>query len=278
MKRIVSLALAFGLGLAHPILAAAATADSTQAQQEEQIGKQFYAQMQQKGEIIPSSPYYAILNPIAKQIKRIADPQYYFPFTFILVHEAQPNAFAVPGGNVYVTDSLMKFVKNREELAGVLCHETSHDIHHDVIHNMGKEQRAATNIGLGALAAQILTGGRYGNLINTGANLGFQAVYGGYSRPVETAADLKGADTCAEAGSNPWGMVWLFQQFSQAGSGGTLEMLSDHPTDNHRIADLEAHFAANPRLFAKYPKSIAYATPLGSTPRRYGYVNGRMRR
>jgi Zn-dependent protease with chaperone function len=48
------------------------------------------------------------------------------------VHETQPNAFSEPGGNAYVTDSMMTFVKNKEELAGVLCHEVSHDIHHDV--------------------------------------------------------------------------------------------------------------------------------------------------
>ena len=51
---------------------------------EMQIGQQEYQQLKQKGEIITNSPYYAILNPIAKQIKRVADPQYFHPFHFIL--------------------------------------------------------------------------------------------------------------------------------------------------------------------------------------------------
>ena len=257
MKRILALTLGFvfaGLGV---LPAGAASMKETEAQ----IGAQVYQQLQQKGEIIPRSQAtksYAILDPIAERIKSVADPQYDFPFHFILVHEAQPNAFAVPGGNVYVTDSLMKFVQNKEELAGVLCHETSHDIHHDVINENSKAQTTGAIIGiLGAITG----------VSNSGlGQLGESAIYtlrtAGFSRAVESAADQKGAITCAQAGSNPWGMVWLFQNFEKASSGGSMEMLSDHPTDNHRIADLENEFRTNPTLFGKFSSDIATATPL----------------
>src|SRR6202163_310176 len=240
---------------------------SSDDQIETKIGQQEYQQLQQKGEIIGNSPYYAILNPIAQQIKRVADPQYFHPFQFILVHETQPNAFAVPGGNVYVTDSLMKFVQNREELAGVLCHETSHNIHHDVLHLYQKAQKANMTYSIGDALANILTGGRASRAIDTAAGIGFSLQTATYSRDVESSADHKGAETCAQAGSNPWGMVWLFQQFEKADTGGSMEMLSDHPTDQHRIDDLKREFAANPSLFGRYPSSIAYATPLGQSPR-----------
>jgi len=248
-KRVGALLLGLALGVAS---ASAASADPT----EDQIGAQVYQQLAQKGEILNSSPYYNVLNPIARQIKTVADPQYDRPFRFILVHETQPNAFSVPGGNVYVTDSLMRFVKNREELAGVLCHETSHTIHHDVVNNMRKDQ----NVSLAAGVLEILTGGR--GLSNAVIGLGANATALNFSRAVETAADLKGADTCAEAGFNPWGMVWLFQQFQASGNGGTMEMLSDHPRDDHRIADLERHFRANPALFGSFSPEIATGTPL----------------
>ncbi len=84
---------------------------------------------------------------------------------------------------------------------------------------------------------------------------------------MESAADKKGAETCAQAGSNPWGMVWLFQQFEKADTGGRLEMLSDHPTDQHRIDDLQRLFASNPALYGRYTSNTAYATPLGQSPR-----------
>ena len=235
-----------------------AAADQT----EDQVGAQVYEQLQQKGEIIPSSPYYNVLNPIAARIKTVVDPQYDRPFHFILVHEKQPNAFSVPGGNVYVTDSLMQFVKNKEELAGVLCHETSHTIHHDVVNNARKDQ----NLGIAAGVLSILTGGSgiASALIGAGANL--QALH--FSREVETAADFKGADTCAQAGFNPWGMVWLFQQFEKSGTGGSMEMLADHPTDEHRIEDLKRHFTQDPSLFGTFSSDIATATPLEGTPER----------
>ena len=61
-------------------------------------------------------------------IANVANRQYEHPFRFALVRQKQPNAFAVPGGNVYISDSLMRFVRYREALAGVLCHETAHTI------------------------------------------------------------------------------------------------------------------------------------------------------
>jgi predicted Zn-dependent protease len=265
MKRLLAIALTAGLAAFAGGAAPAAAQSSDQI--EMQIGQQEYQALQQKGEIISSSPYYAILNPIAQQIKRVADPQYFHPFQFILVHEAQPNAFAVPGGNVYVTDSLMKFVQNREELAGVLCHETSHNIHHDVLHLYQKQQKTATAYTIADILANIATGGRSARTIDTVANLGFSLQSANFSREVESAADSKGAQTCAEAGSNPWGMVWLFQQFEKADTGGTMEMLSDHPTDQHRVDDLKREFAANPSMFGRFSSNIANATPLGQSPR-----------
>jgi predicted Zn-dependent protease len=157
---------------------------------------------------------------------------------------------------VYVTDSLMSFVKNREELAAVLCHETSHTIHHDVVNNMHKDQ----NLSMLATGLSLLLGGK--PITNEAISMaaGVQAL--SFSRSVETAADIKGSDTCAEAGYNPWGMIWLFQQYAKSDTGGRMEMLSDHPSDMHRIADLENHFKRNPGTFAKFDQDIASATPL----------------
>jgi len=231
---------------------------------EAQIGAQVYQQLQQKGEIVPRSAApaeYALLDPIASRIARVANPQYGFPFDFIVVHEKAPNAFAVPGGHVYVTDALLRFVQNKEELAGVLCHETSHDIHHDVINNNAKDQRLGSIIGIiGAVTGM----GRSG-FGQTGEQLAYTLQSQGYSRAVETNADQKGAQTCAAAGYNPWGMVWLFENFEKADTGGSMEALSDHPNDSHRIADLQREFAADPAVFGRFSSNIASATPLHST-------------
>ena len=252
-----------GLFISFAIVLATATPRAVLADdQETQIGAQVYAQLQQKGEIIARpNALYDSLDPIAARIKRIADPQYQYPFTFILVHEKSPNAFAVPGGHVYVTDSLMSFVQNKEELAGVLCHETSHDIHHDVVNNNTKNEMTGALIGiLGSLA-----GIDRSNLGQFSESAIYTLGSDHFSRTVESNADHKGAETCAEAGSNPWGMVWLFENFEKADTGGSMEALSDHPTNQHRIDALKQYFANDPKLFGAYSRNIATGTPLGLT-------------
>src|SRR3974390_1554131 len=104
--------------------------DSNQ-DEEVQMGQEVFNELKAKGEIVESSPLYDQLRPITDSITRAAQPQYNHPFKFYLVHEAKPNAFATPGGNVYVVDSLLYFVKNTDELAGTLRHEVSHTIHRD---------------------------------------------------------------------------------------------------------------------------------------------------
>src|SRR6202051_3107585 len=109
--------------------------------EEVQMGQEVFNELKAKGEIVESSPLYDQLRPFADAITRAAQPRYNHPFKFYLVHEAQPNAFATPGGNVYVVDSLLYFVKNTDELAGTLCHEVAHTIHRDGVALMEKEQR-----------------------------------------------------------------------------------------------------------------------------------------
>src|SRR3974390_2635726 len=108
---------------------------------EVQMGQEVFNELKAKGEIIESSPLYDQLRPIADAITKAAQPRYPHPFKFFLVHEAQPNAFATPGGNVYVVDSLLYFVKKTEQLAGTLCHEVSHTIHRDAVHRIEEAQK-----------------------------------------------------------------------------------------------------------------------------------------
>src|SRR3974390_3055440 len=131
-----------------------AAAQQQNQDEEVQMGQEVFNELKAKGEIIESSPLYDQLKPIADSITKAAQPRYNHPFKFYLVHEAQPNAFATPGGNVYVVDSLLYFVKNQEQLAGTLCHEVSHTIHHDTMALMEKQQKIAER----EIAAAVLLG------------------------------------------------------------------------------------------------------------------------
>ena len=223
--------------------------------QETELGQAVYKQLLDKREITESSPLYDSLKPVADAIARVAQPRYSHSFKFFLVHEAQPNAFATPGGNVYVVDSLLYFVKNTEELAGTLCHEVSHTIHRDGVALMVKQQRiqereVAAAILLGPTRAHIIAIALIGKLHQLG-----------YSRDAESKADVTGSDICAEAGFNPWGLTWLFQDFQNADTSQLPQLLSDHPANGTRIRTLERHFQDNASTFSKFSRDPKSATP-----------------
>jgi beta-barrel assembly-enhancing protease len=202
---------------------------------ETQVGQERYMEYMQRGEIVPrQSPLYRSLESIGGAIAAVANRQYFAPFHFVLLNEQTPNAFSMPGGNVYVTTALLSFLKNRDELAGVICHEVNHDIHHDLYAVFQQTQRGGSSHDPNAIA---------------------------YERAAETNADRAGAYTCAKAGFNPWGMVWTFRLYHEemgvSNSGGV-----DHPSDEQREADLIALFQSHRATFGKFNDDVASATPL----------------
>jgi len=211
----------------------AAWADTSSQEEtwETQVGQQHYMEYLRRGQIVPSqSPLYAALNPIGDAVAAVANRQYFTPFHFLLLNDPTPNAFSMPGGNVYVTTALLSFVKHRDELAGVICHEVNHDIHHDMydVTQLGRSPQDPNAIS--------------------------------YERAAETNADRAGAYLCAKAGFNPWGMVWNLRQHRQAmGDAGSGP---DHPSDEQREADLIALFQSNKGTFGKFSDDVASAIPL----------------
>jgi beta-barrel assembly-enhancing protease len=83
-----------------------------------------------------------------------------------------------------------------------------------------------------------------------------------YSRDVESRADLTGSDICAATGYNPWGLVWLFEEFQNADTKEIPQLLSDHPANGYRVQTLERHFRENPSVFSKFDSRPESATPL----------------
>jgi predicted Zn-dependent protease len=127
-------------------------------------------------------------------------------------------------------------VKNTEELAGTLCHEVSHTIHRDGVALMEKNERIKRH----EVEAAILLGPTRAHLI---AILLVGKLHSlGYSREAESAADVTGADICAAAGYNPWGLV-------------------DHPANGTRVQTLEKHFKENASTFSKFSADPKSATP-----------------
>ena len=215
-------------GLPGTRAAASPQAISPQEQNwEVQVGQQQYAKYAQRGEIVPAqSPLYGTLDPIGEAVAAVANQEYFAPFHFILLNEREPNAFSMPGGNVYVTTAMLSYLRNRDELAGVICHEVNHDIHHDMY-----------------------------NVYQAGRG-GVQPI--GYERAAETNADRAGAYTCAKAGFNPWGMVWNMRQHRQTMEPAQqVNAMSDHPSDDQRLAALTAILTSDMATFGKFRDDVA---------------------
>ena len=150
--------------------------------------------------------------------------------------------------NVYVVDSLLYFVKNTEQLAGTLCHEVSHTIHRDAVHrhtgpeNRGREiAQQHCCLQSSPSRAKLLAIKMIGDLHSLA-----------YSRDEESQADVTGSDICAATGYNPWGLVWLFEEFQNADPKQIPQLLSDHPANGTRIKTLQQHFRDNPSVFSKF--------------------------
>ncbi len=242
-------------------------AAQTQNQDEEmQLGQQVFDELKSQGAIIESSPLYDTMKPITAAIGRVAQPKYNHPFQFYLVHGDKPNAFATPGGYVYVVDSLLYFVRNTDEFAGTVCHEVAHTIHHDTMTLMEKRERLLRR----ELVAAILLGPTRAHVLALALMGKLQSL--SYSRDVESRADLTGSDLCAAAGYNPWGLVWLFQDFKNSKPEELPQFFSDHPNDQTRINALERHFRNQPSVFAKFNPNPKSATQLAVPKKTAGRV------
>jgi predicted Zn-dependent protease len=157
-----------------------------------------------------------------------------------------------------VVDSLLYFAKDTEQLAGTLCHEVSHTIHRDGVTLMVKQEKIKER----EVAAAILLGPTRAHLIAIALIGRLHQL--GYSRDAESKADVTGSDICAEAGYNPWGLVWLFQDFQHADVNQIPQLLSDHPADGSRIQTLEKHFRDNPATFSRFNRDPKSATPFSA--------------
>ena len=242
-----------------PGCVAAQSGAETQTQDEEvQMGQEVFNELKAKGEIIESSPLYDQLKPIADAITRAAQPRYNHPFKFYLVHETQPNAFRDSGRECLCRGFALIFRKEpgaarRNAVPRGLTHHPSR--HRMSLMEKQPEDRRSVRLRLRCLLAPLVpTCWRLPSLGKLHSL--------GYSRDVESRADITGSDICAQTGYNPWGLVWLFQDFQNANPNQLPQLLSDHPDDQNRVNALEQHFRKNPSVFKKFNPDPKSATPI----------------
>ncbi|MGH7604044.1 MAG: M48 family metallopeptidase [Gemmatimonadaceae bacterium] len=207
-------------------------------QQEVQMGQeeaqQVNAQLPMVQDAVINNYVNALGNRIAHTTSR-AD----LSWQFQVVNSDVVNAFALPGGFVYVNRGVLERASNMSEVAGVLGHEIEHVVRRHSVKQM--EQAQGANVGLGIACA--LTGICQSGIAQAAINVGGTAVFAKFSRADEVQADEGGFNNVMRAGISPRGMYTFFQKLlaeeQQSGGGNAAAWFSDHPGTEDRIADIQ---------------------------------------
>jgi Zn-dependent protease with chaperone function len=158
-----------------------------------------------------------------------------FPYQFRVVATREINAFALPGGFLFVNAGTIAAARNEGELAGVMAHEIAHAALRHGTNQASKAQLAQMGLGILGSIASSGENPNLGDAVNTIGGLGANMLFLKYGRAAEKEADLEGARILAEAGYDPRDMANFFKTLEAEGGQRTPEMLSDHPDPGNRI-------------------------------------------
>src|SRR3954449_12831722 len=157
-----------------------------------------------------------------------------FQYTFEPVNVREINAFALPGGPMFVNRGMIEAAHTEGEVAGVMAHEMSH-----VVLRHGTAQASkATKYEMGQIAGAVLgaiVGGGLGQVISQGTQFGLGTAFLRFSREYERQADIMGAQIMARAGYDPRDMANMFKTIEKQGGSGGPQWLSDHPNPGDRV-------------------------------------------
>lgn len=185
---------------------------------------------------VPNQELQSYVQAVGGRVAAVSDRE--MPYEFTLVQSKVPNAFALPGGKIFITAGLMSRMTNERQLAAVLGHETGHVA---AKHNVNGLQRQMGAAVLVQIAGMILSG------TEGQAAQGVAKVVAGmatmkYGRDDEYQSDQLGIKYMSQAGYNPWGMVELLNVLKSLSDseGSTLtEMFQTHPLTGKRISEAE---------------------------------------
>ena len=206
-------------------------------EQQIQVGQQAMAEVYKQMPVLPDSdPLTQYVQQLGRRLEGVIPQDVSWPYQFHVIQQKEINAFALPGGPVFINVGTIQAADNEAQLAGVMAHEMSHVYMQHSVKQMGKSQTLA---GLAGILGAILPGSTAGNLARLGIQLGAGTLSLKYSRNDEAQADATGAIIAYRAGYNPKGMADFFQKLESEGGGRGPQFLSDHPNPGNREQAIE---------------------------------------
>lgn len=216
--------------------------------QDVQMGQEYAKEVEAQFTVVKDQALTDYVNRIGKRLVEQGKLEGY-PFSFKVVHEDSINAFALPGGPMYVHTGLIKAADNEAQLAGVLAHELSHVVLRHGTNQATKAQFAQ----MGAMLGGALAGGSLtGQLAQLGIGLGANSVLLKFSRGAESDSDLLGAYAMARAGYNPVEMARFFEKLESQTSNSKMAKVvelftASHPNPGNRVKAIEEQLPFMPR-------------------------------
>jgi len=220
--------------------------------QEISLGLQSRSQMAAKyGGLYPSQTIQQYVDRVGERVVNGSTAkQAPYPFEFHLLRDAETvNAFALPGGQVFITAGLLRRLNSEAQLAAVLGHEAGHVVGRHGAEHLAKQQLGRSLVtAVGVAASDDRGGGQQAAVIAQAVN---QVVGLRYGRADELESDRLGFRFMTEAGYNPQGIVEVMEILGSARKGGgSPEFLSSHPNPGNRVEKLQALIAQN------YPNGV----------------------
>jgi beta-barrel assembly-enhancing protease len=210
--------------------------NSYNVQDDIRAGREAAAQAEQQLPILRDEAVTAYVNRVGFRLVDAIPPEYQHPefhYSFQVVNQREINAFALPGGPMFVNRGMIEAARNEGEMAGVMAHELSHVALRHGTAQATKAQKYSILGGLGAIAGAVI-GGVPGAVIGQGTQLGAGVYFLKFSREYETQADILGAQIMARAGYDPNDLANMFRTIQAQGGAGGPQFLSDHPAPANR--------------------------------------------
>jgi hypothetical protein len=205
--------------------------------QDVELGRQAAAEARKQFPLLRDDAVTSYVEDVGRRLVDSIPPDLRHPeftYTFEVVNVREINAFALPGGPMFVNRGMLEAAHTEGEVAGVMAHELSHV----VLRHGTAQQTKATPYAVGQVAGAILgaiVGGGLGQAISQGTQFGIGTAFLRFSRDFERQADLEGTHIMARAGYDPRDMANMFRTIQQQGGSDSPQWLSDHPDPGNRV-------------------------------------------
>jgi Zn-dependent protease with chaperone function len=203
------------------------------------LGREAAAQVEQRMPILPEGDDVddyveqvgqRLVNAIPREFRHSQ-----FNYEFDVVNARDINAFALPGGPLYINRGTIEAAGSEGELAGVMAHEVAHiALRHGTAQATEAKSAKFQLPAIGGAILGAIIGGSVGSIIAQGTQFGLSTYFLKYSRDYERQADILGAHIMANAGYDPRDLANMFQRIERQGGGGGPEWLSSHPNPGDR--------------------------------------------